>query len=625
MPFTRRDFVSGMAIAAGALHLSPFEAIAQGLLDPVVIGPDYYPPALTGLRGSHAGSFEAAHALALERKSPALPADLREDAYDLVVVGGGVSGLAAAYFFREEAGPSARILVLDNHDDFGGHAKRNEFKVGDRTLIGYGGSQSIDTPSAFSRVSIGLLRKLGVDVGRFHTYFDKDFVKRNGLGARVYFDRAHYGKDVLSADPFSTRWLDIAEAPDTAAIIKGLPLSPAGREALLQLHGETRDLLAGKSVEQKISTLRSMSYDDFLRRVAGMPEEVVDYFNAEPVGLWAVGYDALSALEATREGMPGTSGLGLEEALAEEHPHDDPYIFHFPEGNAAIARLLVRSLVPGSADGKTMEDLVTTRLHYDTLDRPGNATRIRLNATAIDVRHVAGRDAVDVCYARGGAVEKVRAKHVVMACWNHIIPHICPDVPAPQREALRFPEKAPLVYVNVALTHWRAAAQAGMYSFRAPQDFFSYGMLDFPVSMPGYAFSTSPEEPIILHLVHTPRARGLPVREQFRQGRTQLLSTRFEDFEKHILRMLDGMWGAHGFDAKKDIAGITVNRWPHGYAYEYVDLVDPPDWNPENGPHITGRQQIGRISIANADSHARAYLDAAIDAGFRAVREQLGG
>lgn len=162
-----------------------------------------------------------------------------------------------------------------------------------------------------------------------------------------------------------------------------------------------------------------------------------------------------------------------------------------------------------------------------------------------------------------------------------------------------------------------------MYSFRAPQAFFSYGMLDFPVSVPGYAFSASPEEPIILHLVHTPRVRGLPVREQYRQGRAQLMSLSFADFEGHILRLLEGMLGPHGFDANRDIAGITVNRWPHGYAYEYVDLVDPPEWNPESGPHIAGRAQVGRISIANADSHARAYLDAAIDAGFRAVREQL--
>ena len=623
MPITRRDFVSGLALASGALHLSPLEAAARGLLDPGAIGPDYYPPRLTGLRGSHAGSFEIAHALALEGKAAALPAAAIDGIYDLVVVGGGVSGLSAAHFYRAQAAPGARILVLDNHDDFGGHAKRNEFTVGDRTLIGYGGSQSIDTPSAYSSVAMGLLRTLGIDTERFHQYYDKDFVKRHKLGARLHFDSKHYGRDALTPDPFSTRWLDIAEAPDAAAIIASMPLPPAARDALLRLHNEQRDLLAGQSIEQKIATLRGMSYDDFLRRVAAMPEEVVAFFNNQSIGLWAVGYDAISALEATREGMPGTAGLGLDEALAGEHPHNDPYIFHFPDGNAGVARLLVRNLVPGSASGSTMEDIVTARLHYDTLDRPGNLTRIRLNATAIDVRHLPDREAVDVCYARGGAVERVRARHVVLACWNHVIPHICPDVPAPQVEALRAPQKAPLVYTNVALTNWRAAANAGLYSFRSPQEFFSYGMLDFPVSVPGYAFSANPDEPIVMHLVHTPRVPGLAAREQYRQGRAQLLTLSFEDYETHILRLLNGMLGPHGFDASRDIAGITVNRWPHGYSYEYVDLVDPPEWGPENGPHIAGRARIGRISIANADSEARAYLDAAIDAGWRAVREQL--
>jgi spermidine dehydrogenase len=394
MPFTRRDFISGIAITAGALQLSPLQAAAKGLLDPAAIGPDYYPPALTGLRGSHAGAFEVAHALALQGSMPALPAGAVDDVYDLVVVGGGVSGLAAAYFFREEAGASARILVLDNHDDFGGHAKRNEFTAGGRTLIGYGGSQSIDTPSAYSRAAIGLLRKLGIDVARFHTYYDKGFVKRHGLGARLFLDRAHYGKDVLTPDPFSTRWLDINEAPDAAAVISGLPLSDAGKKALIGLHRQTGDLLAGQSVEQKLATLRGMSYDDYLRRVAGMPEEVVDFFNAQSIGLWAVGYDALSALEATREGMPGTGGLGLDEVLAGDHPHNDPYIFHFPEGNAGVARLLVRALIPASASGSTMEDIVTARVHYEALDRVSNTTRIRLNSTALDVRHVQDKAAV---------------------------------------------------------------------------------------------------------------------------------------------------------------------------------------------------------------------------------------
>jgi spermidine dehydrogenase len=625
MTITRRDFISGFAVGAAALQLSPRLAIAAGQLDPRALGEAYYPPALTGLRGSHAGAFETAHAMAMQGQRWSAPEQPLDPVYDLVVVGGGVSGLAAAYFFRELHGKDARILVLDNHDDFGGHAKRNEFRAGERTLIGYGGSQSIDTPSAYSLVAIGLLRKLGIDITRFNRYYDGEFTRKHELGYKLYFSRARYGVDLLLDDPAGEPWLDIEGAADPEPLVRRLPLPAGAQDALLRLLREPRDPLPGLDLEQKLARLRGMSYDDFLRKLAGMPEDVVTLLRNSSASLWGVGYDALSALEATREEMPGTRHLGIDEHLAAEHPHHDPYIFHFPDGNAGVARLLVRALVPDAASGTTMEDMVTARLDYATLDRAANPVRIRLDSTAVDVRHSADGNTVDVVYLQGGGTSqaaRVRARHAVLACWNHVIPHICTELPAAQREALRFPQKTPLVYVNVALHNWRAAAKAGLFRFRAPQEFFCYGMLDFPVSLPGYAFSASPDEPIVLHLLHAPTVPGLPVREQYRQGRAQLLALSFADFEREILRLLSGMLGAYGFDAARDIAGITVNRWPHGYAYEYVDLVDPPEWNPQNGPHITARAQHGRISIANADSQARAYLDAAIDAAWRAVSEQ---
>ena len=624
MRIKRRDLISGFGIAVGALHLSPLEAIAAGMLDPQAAGPEYYPPALTGLRGNHAGSFETAHALALQGQHLPYPASASDSRYDLVVVGGGLSGLAAARFFREQRGHEARILVLDNHDDFGGHAKRNEFTVDGHTLIGYGGSQSIDTPSGYSPQSAALLRALGIDTTRFYRYYDREFTRRNKLGSKLFFDRAHYGVDRLIDDPRANSWLGTGDSTDPAAAVQRMPLDAKSRAAYLRLITDTRDLLAGKSTEDKILLLRGMSYDDFLRHVAGMPEPVVLLFRSESMGLWGIGYDAISALEAARNEMPGTLHLGIGAALATHGgAEDEPYIFHFPDGNAGIARLLVRDLVPGSASGNSMEDIVGARLRYDQLDLAQHAVRIRLNATVLDVRHAADRATVDVMYARTGRTERVQASHAVLACYNNIIPYLCHELPPAQAEALRWPQKVPLVYTNVALRNWRAFAKAGMYYFSAPQDFFGYGMLDFPVSMPGYAFSENPDQPILLHLVHTPAVPGLPPREQYRQGRATLLGMRFEDFEQHVVRQLQGMLGEYGFDAARDIAAITVNRWPHGYAYEYIDLHDPADWGHDKGPHITGRARCGRISIANSDSEANAYVNGAVDAAWRAVAEQL--
>jgi spermidine dehydrogenase len=204
-PISRRDFLHGLgAVAAGSMI--PGTALAgRGIAaqtESAVMDGGVYPPSLTGIRGNHLGSFEVAHQLAREGRSNWWPVGEPDaDLYDLVVVGGGVSGLAAAYFYRKQH-PGARILILDNHDDFGGHAKRNEFRVGNRTLIGYGGSQSIDGPGRFSDAAIGLLKDLGVDTERFNTAYDQDFFRRNGLGGGIYFNRETWGADqVVRIDP----------------------------------------------------------------------------------------------------------------------------------------------------------------------------------------------------------------------------------------------------------------------------------------------------------------------------------------------------------------------------------------------------------------------------------------
>lgn len=614
---TRRDFLNGIAITGLAQGFAPASLRAQGIRSP---GGMNYPPALTGMRGNHAGSFEAFHALAMEGRGWAIPAESSGDHYDLIVVGGGLSGLAAAWFWQEHMGDDARILILDNHDDFGGHAKRNEFTVDGRRLIGYGGSQSIDTPGNYSRVARTLLDRLGVDIEAFYHYYDRRFMKRYGLGSHWYFDAQHYGRDVLVPNPLGASWLGIEPVPLQPDALKRLPLDARSVNALQKLLAMKAPPMAWRDTEAAMDYLRSRSYEQWLVDDLAMPRAVVDLLTRRACGLWGVGYDALSALEAARAAEPGTHGLGLDEFLWPD-AEEEPYIFHFPDGNATLARLLVRDMIPGALRAGDAADSVTGRLDYDKLDLPTNAVRIRLNATAINVQHNASGDRVDVAYVRDGQVEKVGADRAVMACYNHVLPWLCPELPSKQVEAIQWPEKVPLVYVNVALRNWRAFAAAGLYHFEAISDFFVYGCLDFPVSTPGYRFSGSPDEPIVLHLVHAPTAPGHPPREQFRRGRAQLLALSFEDFERAIRRQLGGLLSAQDFNFDRDVAAITVNRWPHGYAYEYIDLHDPQEWGHDAGPHIAARAPWGRVAIANADSQASAYADAAIDAAWRAVNE----
>jgi spermidine dehydrogenase len=612
----RREFIQGVAVTAvGGLISTDLKA--DGLPFTQTVSPNTadYPPALTGLRGSHEGAYEVAHSLAFGTPNTSTTSAASEETYDLVIVGAGISGLAAAWFWHQ-AHPNDTILLLDNHDDFGGHAKRNEFTVEGKCLIGYGGSQSIEAPSHYSAVSRQLLADIGIVPDRFYDYYNQNFAREHGLRSRWFFDRAHYGQNALVDNPLGAEWLGIPPLENVDTLTAAMPLSPEDKRALARLLGSDTDWLAHLTLEQKIDYLRTVSYEDYLRKDVGMPDGIVLMLRNRAHGLWAVGYDALSALAAARAGEPGTTSLGLDDWLWGDE-EDEPYIFHFPDGNATIARRLVQKLIPACLGGATPEDVVTARLNYALLDKDTNPIKIRLQSTVIKVSNT--EDGASTTFVRQGQTHQVRSAKVILACYNHMIPHLCPELPSSQVEALQWPEKAPLVYTNVALRNWHAFKRAGLYHFQAVRDFWSYGMLDFPVSVPGYTFADHPGDPIILHLVHTPTAPGKPPREQYREGRQQLLSMDFADYEGHIRRQLGDMLGAYGFDFDRDVAAITVNRWPHGYAYEYIDLWDPPHWGPDEGPHILARQPFGNIAIANSDSSAYAYVNGAIDAAWRAV------
>ena len=540
--------------------------------------------------------------------------------YDLVVVGGGISGLSAAFLHQQRVGGKSRVLVLDNHDDFGGHAKRNEFVVDGQSLIGYGGSQSIDTPSGYSPAASRLLVDLGIDLQRFYDYFDRQYFAERGLGRGIYFGQEHYGHDQVRGNALRS------DAKDGLAAIDDYPISDQSRADLLRLLTEEVDYLPDLDSRAKRERLRTTSYFEFLTDIVGTTEEVALLFRDDSKGLWGVGWDALSALEAFRMQRPGLSAMGLTLETDEPTYSDEPYIFHFPDGNAGIARALVRALNPAAVPGRTMEDLVTARVDYGALDDSALDNRIRLNASAVNVQHSKDERFVDVTYVKDDRPFRVRGRHVVLACYNSLIPSLCPELPEAQARAIGYAEKVPLVYVSMAVRNWRPFAELGLRSVYAPQGIFMHSFgLDFPVSMGGYEFTASPDEPTILHgsVAPTMPGLGLTARDQHIAGRKLMYEKSFADFERDILRQLTGALEPAGFDAERDLAGLTVNRWPHGYAYEYNDYSDPPEYGPENGPHIAGRAKLGRISIANSDASAYAYVNGAIDAANRAVDEQL--
>jgi spermidine dehydrogenase len=609
---SRRDVLNGVALTI-ASGLTPAAQLAA---------PAHYPPALTGLRGQHDGSFEFAHALRDGEKFNTDAAAV-EERYDLVVVGGGISGLAAAWYYRRAA-PAARILVLDNCDDFGGHARRNEFIHDGRLIVGYGGSQSLQSPKAlYSEVAKGLLRDLGVDISRFETAFDRRLYPSLGLSRAVFFGREAFGRDALVpgdtlALPEGDSGRARRDARPSDAFIDALPISDAGRAQLVALYDGARDPLAGRSPGEKRKLLRTTSYRDYLIRHWGCGDEVANCFQGRTLDFFGLGCDAVAAADVRDFGYPGFAGLGL--ATVDNPERSEPYIYHFPDGNASLARLLVRSLMPAVAPGSTMDDIVLAPFDYDALDRAGETTRIRLSATCVNVRDAG--DEVRVGYVRDGVPYRVAGKHVVLACFHMMIPYLMPTLPQAQRDALAQNVKTPLVYTNVLVRDWQAWARLKVSDIVAPMSFHNRVSLDFPVSLGGYRHPHDQAQPMVLHMVHVPGApnSGLDARAQFRAGRAKLLGMTFADFEAKIRDELDRMLGAGGFSSARDILAITVNRWSHGYGYVASSLFDGDDYE---DTLRRARRTVGRVAIANSDAGGDAYAHLAIDQAARAVGELL--
>ena len=612
MSISRRDFLNGVALTVAA-GLTPEAQIAAQ--------PAHYPPALTGLRGHHAGSFETAHALAVENLAFPVDSTPIEERYDLVVVGGGISGLAAAWFYRR-AMPQARILVLDNHDDFGGHAKRNEFTFNGQLIIGYGGSEAIQSPQTlWSKVAKDLLHDLNVDIGQFDTAFDHKLYASMGLSRAVFFAREAFGRDALvSGDPHTlsgdNETQPLGNAKPMAEFIAGFPVSDASKAQLLALYDVSRDPLAGKTLQEKLKLLKITSYRDYLTKICGCSEEAANCFQGRTLEFYGLGCDSVPAADAHEMGYPGFAGLKLPGGSAPEWK--EPYIYHFPDGNASLARLLVRSLIPAVAPGHSMEDVILAPFDYSKLDIDGQSVRIRLDSTCVHVSNAGDR--VHVAYVRRGALHRIETRHAVLACFNMIIPYIMPELPPPQRAALAQNVKIPLVYTNVLVGNWQPWASLGVHDISAPMSFHSRVKLDFPVTLGGYNHPRDPAGPILLHLVHVPShpKQALDARTQFRIGRGKLLTMTFNDFEERIRDELDRMLGKGGFSSARDITAITVNRWSHGYSYVANSLFDRDDYT---DVLKEARRTVGRVAIANTDAGGDAWAHYAIDQAERAVRE----
>ena len=611
---TRRDFVQGAAVAAGAalqagaLGFSGVtNATAAGSAGAQRMTIADYPPVKTGMRGSHPGAYEIAHALARDGAKFPEPKSTEEH-YDLIVVGAGISGLAAAHYYQKRFGADSKILLLENHDDFGGHAKRNEFHQSGEMVLSMGGTHNLEWWS-FSKTVNAFMQEHGVDCKGMRKQMEFAYGRDAPNSPAMWFDETTYGVNRLVTN-FNL------SAKLTTEDIDKIPISDAGRDSLKRFYDSAPSLEDWTEAEAE-GLLSSISYPDFLRQYGGLTEDAVQLFDKEEHGSWGLEMRAISAAEAMWEGYPGAHLFGEDWS---EDSFGYP-VAMWPDGNASLVRLMVAKLVPQSAPNATAENVAMTQFDYSALDRENANVRLRLNSTVIGVDNI--DQGVSVTYASSeGELKQVSARHSVLACYHSIIPHLCPAMSDTQKAALKYQVKVPMILTNVLLRNSQALDKLGVDAVSCPGRLHARLFLFKGLHTGGYKRSDTADEAVSLVFWGSvsPPEDAVDIRSQLRGSRQKLLELSFEDFEREVRTVLDELLGPAGFDVAEDILAITVNRWPHGYAYEYMQLWDP-EWESGEAPHEIARQPFGSITIANADAGASAYTHVAIDQAYRAVAD----
>jgi spermidine dehydrogenase len=561
---------------------------------------------------------ETAHRL----RDGALPSDFDRvesiEDHDLVIVGAGLAGLGAALEYAKRRRTGQTCLMLDNHPIFGGEAKENEFDVGGLRLIGPQGSNGFFMPSVVTdpERAAGDARyyaELGVPRQfryrdwpatakplRFspdnYEYLVRGLEHHTSVGH--FFEGSPGAEGTWAIDVWERRWANA-------------PLAPAVREVLSRWHalGARRTFT---SDEQAVRALDTMSYQDFLANELHLgpePARYADQFLASACGL---GSDAISAYVASQLPMPGLTDP-LPPALRR---------VSFPGGNSGFVRYFLKRLIPDAIAGTGgFEDVITGRINLAALDRPGQPLRMRLRSTAVSVEHAAGR--VRVVYTRDGRMYGIRAKAVIMATGGWINRYVVRDLPPAYREAYGRFVHAPFLVANVALTNWRFLHRLGITAAIWNRDAGGFGYtcnIRNPMQVGSYQPPLDPDQPTILTFYTPFHHPGLPLREQATRGRTDLLSTSYPEFERRISAQMVKLFAASGFDLKRDVAGLILNRWGHAFSVPFPGFFGGAAGKGA-APREIIRKPHGRIAFAHSELNGWQHWGPAADEGRRAFNQ----
>jgi spermidine dehydrogenase len=590
---TRRDFLGTTLIGSGAALLSGCGRSEEQGSAAATAGPDAAwngPGGVGEYRGSNGVTWrtmEAGHRI--RDGAHAALANVRDsgERYDLVIVGGGFAGLGALHAFRKEH-PRGTCLLLDNQELFGGYAKANEFEVDGHRIAGAQASLNFVLPRSREDRGGDLWDDLGLPASV--RFADREDGRDSFRFAASTSGPLYYGEQSATVGYFfrGRGWVKDVWEDD----LRRAPLADPTKQALLAMRARRRGAPLSDAEARRLD---GMTFADFATRELGATPEALRYITQ---GMCITG-PQVSAYGAR-------SFPGLERYVAGSAQAADAGRFvSFPSGNTVIARAIVRAAIPEAFGGAGSPSAAFGALSPAALDRRGAPCRIRQRATVVKVANRA--NGVEVVYEHDGRLHRVQGGHAVLGIGAWVAKHIIHDLPAAQRAAFDQHLYSPIIMANVALRNWRFLDRLGFSAARWFDGFGFYGSVRRPMHWgDGPQPPFHPDKPIVMTLYAPFPRHHLPLEAQGADARMELYGTSYAAYERQIVQQLQAMFGAGGFDARRDIAGIVLNRWGHAF-------VTPPP-----GFYFAPEGQIAAAEVHKHPVGRIAYVSSADWAGSAA-------